>query len=177
MWQQNLCKQWCWNCPRRYCMSLYVKGLQSYIPLNCEDDQITMDLNPSCGHNVWLWPRSRIFFIPPNFTACNSKAEALLGISFRSVNQIFTNRRYLNWGSAVLISKIIGVSIDTRVIQNKQKLQDSKKVKFLVRFRINKKKKPGKMQRKVRFSNSKTDLAHCKVLAINATKQTLIWHI
>ena len=39
----------------------------------------------------------------------------------------------------------------SRVIQNKQKLQNSKSVKFLARFRINKKKKLGKMQKKFIF--------------------------
>ena len=62
----------------------------------------------------------------------------------------------------------------SRVIQNKQKLQNSKSVKFLARFRINKKKKLGQMQKKVHFSNSKTCLAHRKVLGINAIDQILI---
>ena len=39
----------------------------------------------------------------------------------------------------------------SRVIQNKQKLQNSKSVNFLARFRINKKKKLGKMQKKIIF--------------------------
>ena len=62
---------------------------------------------------------------------------------------------------------------DIRVLQNGLKLQNSKSVKFLVRFRINKKKKLGKMQKKVYFSNSKTCLAHRKVLGINSIKQIL----
>ena len=41
------------------------------------------------------------------------KTEAPLGISLRSVNQIFEVTDRLKLGSAVLISKILGVSIDT----------------------------------------------------------------
>ena len=40
-------------------------------------------------------------------------AEAPLGISIRGVKQIFDRRKDWNWGSVVLISKILGVSIDT----------------------------------------------------------------
>ena len=40
-------------------------------------------------------------------------AEAPLGISFRGVNQIFDQTKDWHLGSAVLIFKILGMSIDT----------------------------------------------------------------
>ena len=46
-------------------------------------------------------------------TANTRSSEALLGFLYRGVNQISDLMKRWIWGSAMLISKILGVSIDT----------------------------------------------------------------
>ena len=63
-------------------------------------------------NNIYLEVSTQVVFI---IFECVSSIfpEPPLGISFVGVSQIFDRRKDWNWGSAMLISKILGVSTDT----------------------------------------------------------------
>ena len=64
------------------------------------------------AENIYLEVSAQVVFI---IFECVSSVfpEPPLGISFVGVSQIFDRRKDWNWGSAMLISKILGVSTDT----------------------------------------------------------------
>ena len=47
---------------RRYCVSLWVNGLQSFALLNFMDDSIVWEFDPGRPGVVQLWPNGRILF-------------------------------------------------------------------------------------------------------------------